>query len=337
MTATTLYFTGPGNLALRDRSIPEPDPETVLVKTKRSAISPGTERLVRQGEAPDTVGSDGHGTVFEEDLSFPLKYGYAAVGEVVETGAAVSGEWLGQRVFAYNPHESHFLADPSDLVVVPEHIPDRIAPLLANTETAVNLLLDGQPIIGERVAVFGQGVVGLLTTGLLARTPIEVLAAVEPIEARRQLAREFGATVALDPTESDIESAVGDVFTDHADLTFELSGNPAALDRAIGVTGFDGRVIVGSWYGTRRAALDLGSWFHRNRIDLVSSQVSTIAPNLDGRWSRERRHDVAWEWVEKLPVESLITHELPFDRAADAYQLLDERPDEAVQVVFRYD
>ena len=100
--------------------------------------------------------------------------------------------------------------------------------------------------------------------------------------------------------------------------------------------GFDGRVLVGSWYGTKPATLELGGRFHRDRIEIRSTQVSTIDPRLSGRWSRERRHELTWDWLERLDVSSLLTHEIPLADAADAYELLEERPDEAVQVLLTY-
>lgn len=216
------------------------------------------------------------------------------------------------------------------------------AALFANVESAVSFLLDGEPVIGERVAVFGQGIVGLLTTALLARTPIETLVAVDRYETRRTLARELGADHALEvPAEEadggEIPNGFESVAGGRADLTYELSGSPTALDDAVATTGFDGRVIVGSWYGTKPVTLDLGGRFHRDRIDVRSSQVSTIPPRHDGRWSRERRRTVAWNWLEELDLGGLFTHRLALERADEAYRLLEERPDEAVQVLLSYE
>lgn len=335
MNARSLYFVKPNVVECRPRELPTPNATELLVETDRSAISSGTEQLVRRGHAPKRLETDGPVETLVEDLTFPVRYGYAAVGRVVETGDEVDDAWLDKQVFAYNPHETHFLAEPDDLVAVPSELPPRHAPLLANAETAVNFLLDGQPALGERVAVFGQGVVGLLTTGLLASLPLECLVAVDPLPRRRELARVFGADVTVDPTEG-MESLVDDRLPGRPDLTYELSGNPNALDDAVSVTGYDGRVVVGSWYGTKAATFEFGDRFHRHRIDIHSSQVSTIAPRHEGRWTRDRRHEQAWQWLEDLPIDSLITHEIPFERAPEAYQLLDDSPDEAVQVLLTY-
>ncbi|ELY87383.1 alcohol dehydrogenase zinc-binding domain-containing protein, partial [Natrialba hulunbeirensis JCM 10989] len=182
------------------------------------------------------------------------------------------------------------------------------------------------------------------TTALLARTPIETLVTFDPDGDRRRHSSAFGADRTLDPTACAVEEAFAgaaaggfEAGDSRADLTYELSGNPDALDDALAVTGFDGRLLVGSWYGTKPATANLGGRFHRDRIDIRSSQVSTIDPRLSGRWSRERRHDLTWSWLRRLDLERLFTHEFPLEDAAVAYELLEERADDVVQVLFTYE
>ena len=120
------------------------------------------------------------------------------------------------------------------------------------------------------------------------------------------------------------------------DLTFELSGAPAALNQAIEVTGFDGRVVIGSWYGKKRAEIDLGGKFHRSRIRLVSSQVSTVAPALSGRWDKPRRLRVAWEEILKNRPQRWVTHRFQFADAPKAYRLMADHPEESLGVLLDY-
>ncbi|SDQ92481.1 zinc-dependent alcohol dehydrogenase [Natronobacterium texcoconense] len=336
MTARTLYFTAPRTVEVRERESPDPDSDELRVRTITSAISAGTECLIYRGDAPTDLPADEELEALDGDLSFPLSYGYAAVGEVTAVGSSVDDDWLGRQVFAYNQHESQFLARPDDVLPVPNDVSPREAALFANLETAVTFLLDGEPLLGERVAVLGQGVVGLLTTALLAQTPLESLITFDSYERRRERSEAFGADRSLDPSRA-VPDAFRDVAGDRADLTYELSGDPDALDDAIATTGFDGRVIVGSWYGTRPATVELGGRFHRDRLEIRSSQVSTIDPRLSGRWSRERRHDLTWKWLQRLDVASLLTHEFPLTEADDAYELLEDRPSEAIQVLFTYE
>ena len=121
-----------------------------------------------------------------------------------------------------------------------------------------------------------------------------------------------------------------------ADLTFELSGNPTALNDAIALTAFSGRIVIGSWYGEKQVEVNLGGTFHRSRIKLISSQVSTIAPELEGRWDKARRFDAAWKALERTRPEKWITHRFPLEEAAQAYRLLDESPQDAIQVLLTY-
>ncbi|RQH02022.1 zinc-dependent alcohol dehydrogenase [Natrarchaeobius oligotrophus] len=333
----TVTFTGPRTVEVEHGSVPEPGPEEVLVEAAVSAISAGTEGLLYRDEAPTELPADESIDALSGDLSYPLAYGYAVVGRVRAVGADVSGSWLDRRVFAYNPHESHFTARPADLVRVPDGVGTETAALLANVESAVTFLLDGEPLLGERAVVLGQGVVGLLTTGLLARTPLESLVTVDRHESRRSLSERLGADRSIPPLDDDAAAALTSVGADRADLTYELTGSPDALDDAIAMTTYDGRVIVGSWYGRNSVSLDLGGRFHRERIDVRSSQVSTIAPRHRGRFDRDRRHEIAWRWLERLELDPLITHRVPVDRAGEAYRLLDERPTEALQVLLTYD
>ncbi len=331
MDRRSLYFTDPRETELRTTTF-TPDDDEVVVESRVSAINGGTELLLYRGEAPTDMSADETIDALRDDLSFPLRYGYAAVGEVVSTGKAIAGDWTGQRVFAFNPHESRFAARPDCLVPVPDDVTAETAAMLPSVETATSLVLDGRPRIGERVVVFGAGVVGLCTIGVLSAFPLERLVAVDPLSDRREHARRMGADEAVTPEEA--STAVSDA--DGADLAYELSGRPAGLDDAISVTGYDSRVVVGSWYGTKRAPLDLGTEFHRDRITIESSQVSTLSPESRGRWSKARRMNTALEHLRALPVESLVTHRIPFSDAPSAYRLLDERTDSPLQVLLVY-
>jgi threonine dehydrogenase-like Zn-dependent dehydrogenase len=196
--------------------------------------------------------------------------------------------------------------------------------------------MDGKPLIGERVVVLGQGIVGLLTTALLAGFPLEHLVTLDRYTLRRRASLELGVRASLDPGDAGTQDQLHRLLPDGADLCYELSGSPAALDQAIAITGFDGRVIIGSWYGQKRLSLDLGGRFHRSRIRLISSQVSTLAPELSGRWSKSRRFDLAWQMLARVGPARWITHRLPLHDAARAYQQIDQHPDQSIQVILTY-
>jgi 2-desacetyl-2-hydroxyethyl bacteriochlorophyllide A dehydrogenase len=329
-----LFFVGPGQVEVRAEALPPPAAGEVQVASRISAISGGTELLAFRGQLPAGAPADETlGALREQTFAYPFRYGYASVGEVVSAGDGVEPSWIGRRVFAFQPHASAFCAPTDDLLPLPDGMPLERAALLAHMETAVNLTLDGNPMLGESVLLIGQGVIGLLTTALLARFPLALLAAAEALPLRADRARALGAH-AIAPAAEPIARAIG---PRGADLVYELSGDPRALDLAIEAAGHEARVVVGSWYGDKRAPIDLGGRFHRRRLRLLSSQVSHIGAPLSARWDRARRFATAWKSLAEIDTLPLITHRLPFEEAQAAYELLDRRPAEALQVLFTHD
>lgn len=326
----TLTFTAPRQVEIREEPPPPLGADDVLVQTVCSAISAGSELLIYRGQFPKEL-ADSHDAL-SSGLNYPLTYGYACVGRVIEAGPRVDPEWVGRFVFSFQPHTTHFIARPEALFPVPEGLAPETACFLPNMETAVNLVQDAAPILGERVLVLGQGVIGLLTASLLAEFPLDRLATADHFEVRRKA---LGLR-SFDSSQPDFRDQVRACLPDGADLTLEVSGAPSALDDAIALTRFSGRIVVGSWYGEKRAALDLGGAFHRSRIQLISSQVSTIAPALSARWDKSRRFEVAWQALGRIRPERWITQRFPLDQAAETYRLLDERPHETIQVMFDY-
>jgi 2-desacetyl-2-hydroxyethyl bacteriochlorophyllide A dehydrogenase len=342
MTRRSLYFLNNRRTAVREESLAGPGPGEVLVKNLVSAISAGTELLVYRGEVPAGMAVDETIAALAGAFSYPLKYGYAAAGQVIELGPGVAPAWDGALVFAFQPHGSHFTAAPDNLVKVPPGLEPEDAVFLANMETAVTLALDGAPLMGEKVAVFGQGVVGLLLTSLLARFPLGALATLDLHAKRRLLSETLGAQASFDPADPQSLEELSSFLAqprdyDGADLTYEVSGSPAALNMAIKATGYHGRVVIGSWYGQKGVELDLGAEFHRRRQRLISSQVSTIAPELRGRFSKARCLNLAWKMIKEIIPSRLISHRFSLAEAHRAYELLDRRPGEALQVVLTYD
>ncbi len=338
MQRKTLYFIAPRRVEVREESLPALGADQVLVETICSAVSAGTEMLVYRGQFPkdvDAVDSISSG------LQYPTAYGYASVGRVKEIGKSVNQDWENRLIFAFQPHTSHFISSPSSLIPLPLDLSPETVCFLPNMETAVNLVQDAAPILGERVLVLGQGIIGLLTAALLKEFPLQTLVTADLYPLRREASLTLGVTASLDSSAADFQSAAsshsgGREKRGGFDLTFELSGNPSALNDAIALTAFSGRIVIGSWYGEKRAPIDLGSAFHRSRIKLISSQVSTIAPELSARWDKSRRFEVAWDALKRIKPEKWITHRYPLNKACDAYQLLDKQPQDTIQVIFNY-
>ena len=312
-----------------EESLPALGADDVLVETICSAISAGTEMLIYRGQFPQLA--DAHDNL-SSNLHYPLTYGYASVGRIKETGPQVDRSLQNNLVFGFQPHTTHFIARMDSLILIPASLPAEAGCFLPNMETAVNLVQDAAPILGERALVLGQGVIGLLVAALLHEFPLEALVTSDCYQIRRLASQDIGIKTSFDPTQKDQPARAQNNF----DLSIELSGRPETLNDALALTAFSGRILIGSWYGEKRAEIDLGGAFHRSRIKLISSQVSSIAPELRGRWDKARRFEVAWEALKRIQPQKWITHRFPIEQAVRAYELLDQNPQETIQVLFDY-
>jgi threonine dehydrogenase-like Zn-dependent dehydrogenase len=189
--------------------------------------------------------------------------------------------------------------------------------------------LDAGQVTQETVVVLGLGAVGILTALLLRRAGADVLAA-DPLAERRELARSLGIPAAAP------EELPARLPTAGVPLLVELSGAPAALADALPLLAHEGTALVGSWYGRQQVPLPLGGAFHRRRLTIRSSQVSTIPAALAGRWDVARRRSAAAVLLGVLPLAALATTEFPFDEAARAYEALDRRAPGVVHAALRY-
>lgn len=330
----------PGSVELRQADLPAVGPGQVSVRTIASGISPGTELLAYRGELPRPDPEDAEIDPHASTGEYPMPTGYCSVGIVEEIGAHVDAAWKGRRVFGFLPHATGAVVEPGRLIPLPDRLSAELATFIPNLETAIGLVMDARPMLGERVVVIGQGIVGLLVTRLLARHPLGLLATLDRMPARRARSMASGADLAIDPeslTDRDMLNARMSGEHAGADLVIELSGNPDALNDAIGLAGYGGRIVAGSWYGSKPASLDLGGRFHRNRITLISSQVSTIGPDLSARWSKSRRMRSVLRLLQELELDSLITHRFGIENVADAFSLLDNRPGDTMQIILTCD
>ena len=324
-----LWFVAPRTVEIRPTSLPPLGVGQVLVRTVCSGISAGTEMLAYRGQldaemaVDETIGSLG-GT-----FRYPFQYGYSCVGHVE---ASRSDCPIGQLVFAFHPHQDRFLITASELVGLPAMDP-RTATLLPFVETALQITLDAGEVFEETVVVVGLGVVGLLTVALLQKAGAGVIA-VEPQPWRRDLASTLGATaVPPDEVTAAIEAAGR---PDGVALVIEASGNPDALPGALRLLAHEGTVLVASWYGVRDAVLPLGDRFHRRRLTIRSTQVSTIPAQLSSRWDRRRRQRCAVDLLASLPLDDLATHGFPFEEAAEAFAVVDAPPPGLIHAALWY-
>ncbi len=335
LEAHALWFTAPRTAEFRPESVPSPGAGEVRVRAVASALSQGTEMLVYRGEVPADLPLDL--PTLAGSFGFPIKYGYATVGRVLDTGASVEDLVPGDLVFVHHPHQDVFVVPAA----MPVRLSDELDPLLglfvANLETAVNVVHDTPLRLGETALVFGQGVVGLMVAQLLRFAGAGRVLVVDPLKKRRDLARNVGVDEAFEPGSDFPERLLETTAGRGADVAVEVSGSGAALQAAIEAVVAEGTVVAASWYGAKPVTLSLGGHFHRGRVRLRSSQVGRMRPDLGPRWDPVRRTETVLDLLPRLRPVELISHRFPFEEAPDAYRLVDERPGEALQVILTHE
>lgn len=309
MITRALFFDAPRRVSIRDVTLSAPTAGEVLVRGLASAISQGTELLLYRGEGPEP---------FDPSLpaasSYPRRYGYAWVGSVVERGVGPLPE-EGTRVFALAPHGAAHVLAARDVRPIRSDIPPQRAAIAANLETALTCVWDAAATIGENAVVLGGGLIGILIAWLLDRAGARVTL-VDPRVGRRACAK------SLVPR-ADVLEAVESKHHSRADVVVEATGDPAALDVAIQCAAQEARVIVASFYGRRRSAVDLGDAFHRRRLTLIASQVSSIPARLLARFDAERRFGIVEDLLGEPNLDGLIAEPVPFEDAPALYAKLD--------------
>src|SRR6201989_616051 len=300
--ARALFHTARRCVEIRDVPAPRPAAGEVLVRTVCSGISGGTERLVYRGEGPAELALEYPIAALGGTFSYPFAYGYACVGEVAESG---------QRVFAFHPHQDVFTAPAADLAPLPAVDP-AAATLFPLVETALQVTLDAGSGYRDRVIVFGAGVLGLLTGLLLQRAGWRPLLA-EPQEWRRALASRLGVPAA----------GPAELAGEEVPLVIDASGNPDAPATALDLLAHEGTLLVASWFGTKTVVLPLGGGFHRRRLTIRSTQVSTVPARQSGVWTRSRRRQETAALLTELPLAELCTDVFDFGQAAEAFRAVD--------------
>jgi 2-desacetyl-2-hydroxyethyl bacteriochlorophyllide A dehydrogenase len=326
--ARALCFVAPHRVEVVEVALPPLGDGDALVRTRFSGISAGTELLAYRGSIDPDLPLDESIGALGGTFSYPFRYGYSCVG-VVEAGTPDVPD--GASVFAFHPHQDRFVVPGSSLVRLDE-VDARAATLFPMVETALQVTLDAGETLGEDVVVFGLGAIGLLTASLLQRGGARVLG-VDPLAWRRATADAMGLDAVAPSAIAPALAARGGAVP----LVIEASGNPAVLAPALGLLAHEGTALVVSWYGTAPVPLPLGAEFHRRRLTIRSTQVSTIPARLQGRWTLERRRGVARDLLHELPLDVLATHTFSFDDAGEAFAALDRRETGLIHAALGYD
>ena len=303
-------------MEIRELPTPRAAPGEVVVRTLYSGISGGTERLVFRGDVPEDVALDDTIKALTGTFHYPFPYGYSCVGQV---------EGQDRLIFAFHPHQDIFTAAAGDLIPLPAVHP-AAATLFPLVETALQVTLDAETSYRDRIVVLGAGVVGLLTALLLKRSGQRPLC-VEPLAWRRSLAGSLGITAV----------ALEELTKEEVSLVIDASGNTEAPARALDILAHEGTLLIASWFGSKPVQLPLGGVFHRRRLTIRSTQVSTIPARMSATWTVARRRAETAALLPELPLGELCTHVFPFTNAADAFRAVDENAPGLMHAVLDYD
>ncbi|MGB7755647.1 MAG: zinc-binding alcohol dehydrogenase [Salinisphaera sp.] len=296
--ARALWLEPPRHADVRAEILPTPGIDDLVIKTRYSAVSRGTETLVYAGDVPESEYGRMRAPFQAGTLPGAVKHGYANVG-VVERGP---GDWPGRSVFCLYPHQTRYVVPRDAVVPLPPRVPARRAVLAANMETAVNALWDAAPRVGDRITVVGAGVLGSLVAGLCAGLP--------------------GGDVELVDIDADraaVASALGVAFTrpetasSGRDVVFHASTSSDGLNTALSLAGPEAEIVELSWFGTHAASVALGGAFHSQRLTLKASQVGTVSPARSARWSHRRRLALALDLCADARFDVLFAEDADFE------------------------
>ncbi|WP_432938996.1 zinc-binding dehydrogenase [Kribbella sp. CA-253562] len=341
--ARVVQFSAPRLAEVVDFDPPPLPPGHVRVRTAFSGISAGTELTAYRGTNPYLTRSwDADARIFrdsEAGVAFPVVgWGYSESGEVVEVASDVTALSVGDQVWGIWGHRSEAVLPVEKLAghQLPPGVSLAAASFTRVGAIAYNAILSARITLGDLVAIYGQGVIGLLATRLATLSGAQVLT-VDGVESRRAESLKYGALESFAPG-SAAEQIRAYGRHGAADTAIELSGVYPALHEAIRSVGVGGRVVASGFYQGDGNGLRLGEEFHHNRVELISSQIGGVPPELANRWSVDRLQTGFLDLVGRGAVdpEPLITHRVPVEDAADAYTLLDTRPGDALQVVLEF-
>lgn len=330
-------------LEYRPYDTPSPGPGEVRVKSRFGAAKHGSEMAIYQGYAAPRGGYDPELGIFTQDrqmVRYPALVGNMCVGEVVETGAGVEGVEVGETVFAHGGFREEHVWPVERLRKLSPDVPWQAAVCLDPADFALGAVRDGHVRLGDGVAIFGMGAIGLFALQFARLAGAYPLIAVDPIEKRRRLALECGADIVLDPSACDAGLEIRKATSKRgADVCIEYSGNVRALQAALRGVAYLGTVVAGAWPGAYPAGLDLGAEAHFNRPSIVFSRACSEPGSDYPRWNEDRLFDTAWRLLSSgaLECKAIIEPIVSFDEVIDNYPRILSAPEESIKLGIRFE
>ena len=318
----------------------------VRIRTLFSGISAGTELTAYRGSNPylnkkwdedDRLFVDG-----STSFQYPVDgWGYEEVGEVSEIGSDVTTVAVGDVIWGTWGHRAETIQteERASKRILPKGADPRIGIFSQIGAIGLNVILDADIHVGETVAVFGLGVPGQIVAQLARLNGARVIA-IDGIAARRDLAKQLGAHIVLDASEGNVAERVRELTGGRgADVCLEVTGNYRALQEAIRTVAYSSRVCVAGFMQGDGVGLRLGEEFHHNRVAVIASQISGVAPALQHRWNEYRLASTAMELAVdgRLKLTELISHTMPIAEAGEAFTMLDVAAQDALQVVLSFE
>lgn len=266
---------------------------------------------------------------------FPQGLGNMCVGKVSEIGSEVEGVEIGERVAGYGHLKETHTWNAQRILKMNERMTWKEAVCYDPAHFALAAVRDGQVRVGDRVAVFGLGALGLMSQQFAKIAGADFVAVVDPIEGRRAVAEKTGVDLVLDPTACNVGEALKEATGGlGVDVAIETSANYHALDDAIRSVAFEGTVVVVGWAKECKGGLDLGAVAHFNIPNLIFARANSD-PNRDHpRWSFGRIIDTCWKWLSegRFDCEDIVAPVVPFADAAAAYEEMDNHPERSVKL-----
>ncbi|MHB0878041.1 MAG: zinc-dependent alcohol dehydrogenase [Anaerolineae bacterium] len=316
-----VIFSGPGSVEMESFAVPEPGEHQVLVRTERSLISAGTELTSLLGQLSAHRG-------------YPVQPGYSSVGVVEAVGSGVERPQIGQRLVSTAAHASHYLLDldparpggPAYWEPVPDTIPPEEATFAVLGSVALHGVRKAALQLGESVAVFGQGVVGQLTTQLVRWSGCHPVVALDLFDERLERSRQSGADVLVNPAKRDAVEAIATATGGRgANALFEATRSGTALPVMMRAAAQGARLlIVGSI--PDRIEIDPFTDLQLKELQIIGcfQPASPVYGHPYFPWTQSLNRRLFLGMVERgeVKVQHLITHRVPFYSAPKAYTLI---------------
>lgn len=335
----------PGQLVMREYEEPPLQPDQVRIKSRLSAEKHGTALSIYRGTSPLNVKAlDPELGIYLPEksgaISFPMKIGNITVGTVAEVGSGVTKLKVGDRAYGYLPvRETHTVRE-GRVKLAPSDLSDEELVCIDPAVVALMAVREGRVRLGDKVAIFGLGAIGLMAVQMAKLSGALLVAGIEPLENRRRIAEKYGADVLLDPTKCDAGLELRKVTGGRGfDTAIEVSGSYRALHQAIRGTSYGGAIVPVSWYQGEAEGLYLGEEWHFNRQVMISGARVESEPYRDyPLWDKHRVYETVIQLFRqrRLTIEGILSPIVKFMDVIEAYHMIDEKPEKTVKLGVKY-